>query len=138
MRRYVEFVVRHAFAVLLAVAGVTVLLCTQLPHVHLEHRLRALLPDHDPNVDIHYRIGDGTLGWPEEAPFDRILVTAGAPDLPASLFHQLAEGGLLVAPLGDLDNQYLAHIRKQDGLPVRRVGMPCRFVKLVGEEGWAE
>jgi protein-L-isoaspartate(D-aspartate) O-methyltransferase len=52
-------------------------------------------------TNIHYRIGDGSLGWPDEAPFDRILVTAAAPRMPRTLFEQLTEGGLMVAPIGD-------------------------------------
>ncbi len=89
-------------------------------------------------TNIHYRIGDGTLGWPEEAPFDRILVTAGAPGFPATLFEQLAEKGILIAPLGEEDAQELILIRKVHGFPIQRALMPCRFVKLIGEEGWSE
>ena len=89
-------------------------------------------------TNIHYRIGDGTLGWPEEAPFDRILVTAGAPGFPATLFEQLAEKGILIAPLGEEDAQELILIRKVHGFPIQRALMPCRFVKLIGAEGWSE
>lgn len=86
--------------------------------------------------NVRYRIGDGTLGWPEEAPFDRIIVTAGAPAFPATLFEQLAEGGRLVAPIGPEEDQALTLIEKQDGRPVERALMSCRFVKLIGREGW--
>ncbi len=89
-------------------------------------------------MNIHYRIGDGTLGWPEEAPFDRILVTAGAPGFPSTLFDQLAEQGILIVPLGEEDAQELTLIRKHLGQPVWRALMPCRFVKLIGREGWSE
>lgn len=89
-------------------------------------------------TNIHYRVGDGTLGWPDEAPFDRILVTAGAPGFPSVLFEQLAEGGILLAPLGEETSQELTLIRKHHGNAARRAIMPCRFVKLIGEEGWAE
>ncbi len=88
--------------------------------------------------NIRYKIGDGTLGWPEEAPFDRILVTAAAPKLPKSLFEQLAEGGLLVAPIGDDELQQLTVVRKVKGKAKTRQVMSCRFVKLIGEEGWSE
>ena len=88
--------------------------------------------------NIRYRIGDGTLGWPEEAPFDRIIVTAAAPSLPPSLFEQLAEGGRIVAPIGDDELQQLTVVRKVKGQPRSREVMSCRFVKLVGEEGWRE
>jgi protein-L-isoaspartate(D-aspartate) O-methyltransferase len=106
-------------------------------HPLLSLRARGIL-DGLGRTNIHYRIGDGTLGWPEEAPFDRILVTAGAPGFPSTLFEQVAEGGVLVAPLGDADAQELTVIRKQHGRPTQRAVMPCRFVKLIGEEGWGE
>ncbi len=85
---------------------------------------------------IHYRIGDGTLGWPEHAPFDRIIVTAASPNLPPSLFDQLNEGGVLVAPLGDEEDQNIVTIRKRNGQPLARKVLACRFVRLIGEEGW--
>ena len=88
--------------------------------------------------NIRFRIGDGTLGWPEEAPFDRIIVTAAAPALPHPLFAQLAEGGLIVAPIGNDDLQQITRIRKVKGKPSTRKVLPCRFVKLIGEEGWHE
>jgi protein-L-isoaspartate(D-aspartate) O-methyltransferase len=87
---------------------------------------------------IRYRIGDGTLGWPDEAPFDRILVTAGAPVFPSALFEQLAEGGRMVVPLGDESGQDLCLVRKVQGQPARDAVMSCRFVKLIGAEGWSE
>ncbi|HVA45141.1 MAG TPA: protein-L-isoaspartate(D-aspartate) O-methyltransferase [Pirellulales bacterium] len=78
--------------------------------------------------------GDGTLGCPEHAPFDRIIVTAAADDLPPALFAQLAEGGFLVAPLGDVWGQTLVQIRKVNGAPVRRELCGCAFVPLVADE----
>ncbi len=80
-------------------------------------------------TNIHYRIGDGSLGWPEEAPFDRIIVTAGAPAFPAALFEQLRDGGILVTPQGDASDQELdpvsqakgpARTSHADGVPVRQ------------------
>jgi protein-L-isoaspartate(D-aspartate) O-methyltransferase len=106
-------------------------------HRTLSLRARAVL-DGLGRTNIHYRIGDGSLGWPEEAPFDRILVTAGAPNLPAPLFKQLAEGGILVAPLGEPESQELMHIRKHKGQALYRSILPCRFVKLIGAAGWSE
>jgi protein-L-isoaspartate(D-aspartate) O-methyltransferase len=88
-------------------------------------------------TNVRFRIGDGSLGWPDEAPFDRILVTAGAPGFPAALFGQLREGGILVAPVGSTAGQELTQFRKRKGQPVARTIMPCRFVKLIGEQGWA-
>ncbi len=102
----------------------------------LSLRARGLL-DGLGRTNIHFRVGDGSLGWPEEMPFDRILVTAGAPQFPTTLFGQLAEGGLLVAPLGPEESQELTVIRKQQGEPSLRAVTPCRFVKLIGAEGWS-
>lgn len=101
----------------------------------LSLRARSLL-DGLGYTNIRYQIGDGTLGWAEAAPFDRIIVTAGAPIFPAALFDQLVEGGRLVAPLGDEAGQELTLVRKVHGQPVSTAVMPCRFVKLIGEEGW--
>lgn len=75
--------------------------------------------------------GDGTRGCAEQAPFDRIIVTAAADECPPALFEQLAEGGILVAPLGDVWGQTLLQIRKVNGLPVRRTLCECTFVPLV-------
>ena len=82
--------------------------------------------------------GDGTLGWPAAAPYDRIMVTAMAERCPPPLFEQLAEGGILVIPLGGWDSQALEAIRKVQGSPRSTQLSPCRFVPLVGVEGWAE
>jgi protein-L-isoaspartate(D-aspartate) O-methyltransferase len=103
----------------------------------LSLRARSIL-DGLGRTNIHYRIGDGTLGWPAEGPFDRIIVTAGAPGFPLTLFEQLIEGGLLVAPVGNESSQELTIIQKRDGRPKSRKIMPCRFVKLIGAEGWAD
>jgi len=89
-------------------------------------------------TNIHFRIGDGTLGWPEEAPFDRIIVTAAAPGLTPSLFRQLTEGGLMVAPIGDDELQHITVVRKVRGEPQAQKILPCRFVKLIGREGWLD
>ena len=85
---------------------------------------------------IHVRAGDGAAGWPEAAPFDAIIVTAAAQQVPRPLIQQLTEGGCLVLPLGEADLQGLARIRKQGTrLQVDYFG-ECRFVKLIGEYGW--
>ena len=89
-------------------------------------------------TNVRYLTGDGSLGWSEEAPFDRVLVTAAAPRFPDALFAQLVEGGLLLAPIGEADNQTLTAVRKREGAPVLKAVMECRFVKLTGEQGWAE
>jgi protein-L-isoaspartate(D-aspartate) O-methyltransferase len=85
---------------------------------------------------VEVRVGDGTRGWPEAAPFDRILVAAGAPAVPESLATQLAEGGRLVIPIGNRDFQTL-HVVTRTGDELHAVlDTPCRFVDLIGHEGW--
>lgn len=86
--------------------------------------------------NVKYLCGDGTRGWPEGAPYDRILVTAGAPHVPPPLFEQLAEGGLLVIPIGSRTEQTLFRIRKANGQPVWETIVGCRFVPLIGQFGW--
>jgi len=89
-------------------------------------------------ANIKTRVGDGTLGWPEEMPFDAIIVTAGAPQVPRPLTEQLALGGRLVIPVGDTWSQTLTCIRQTaDGLKFEYHG-GCRFVRLIGEYGWEE
>ena len=86
--------------------------------------------------NIHMKVGDGTLGWPEAAPFDRILITAAAPSVPEPLVNQLSEGGILVAPVGDRFSQQLVRLLKQKGNLLKEYQTPCVFVPLVGEHGW--
>jgi protein-L-isoaspartate(D-aspartate) O-methyltransferase len=82
------------------------------------------------------RVGDGSLGWREEAPFDAVLVTAGAPDVPQALIEQLAVKGRFVAPVGDLHTQVLRKgIRDEAGMRWSELG-GCVFVKLIGQQGW--
>jgi protein-L-isoaspartate(D-aspartate) O-methyltransferase len=94
----------------------------------------------DMNVrNVHFRHGDGTLGWPEAAPFDRILIAAGAPTMPRELLlNQLKDGGLAVLPVGSEDEQMLVTIRRNGQKLETTEVCPCRFVKLVGHEGWAK
>jgi protein-L-isoaspartate(D-aspartate) O-methyltransferase len=80
--------------------------------------------------------GDGSVGWPEEAPFDRIICGAGAPDTPQAWIDQLADGGRIVVPTGEQDCQTLVRIDKAGGRVTRREVCGVRFVKLVGREGW--
>lgn len=88
--------------------------------------------------NAHFRFGDGTIGWPETAPFDRILITAGAPELPRELLlSQLKDGGVAVLPMGPHEEQMLVEVRREKGqLRTTDLGCPCRFVKLIGREGW--
>lgn len=88
------------------------------------------------NVVVH--LGDGSLGRPSDGPYDAILVTAGAPDLPRPLLAQLAPGGRLVAPVGPRGAQRLVRVRRSpEGRWRAEVLGPCRFVDLVGRHGWA-
>jgi len=88
--------------------------------------------------NVQIRVGDGTLGWPEEMPFDGIIVTAGAPKVPRPLTEQLALGGRLVIPVGDVWSQTLTCVRKtESGLKFEYHG-GCRFVRLIGKYGWPE
>ncbi len=82
------------------------------------------------------RCGDGTLGWPTEAPFDAIVVTAGAPDVPAALRSQLRVGGRLVLPVGGATEQTLVRIRRAPSGFSTEEQFGCRFVKLLGKGGW--
>ncbi len=88
--------------------------------------------------NIHFRVGDGTLGLPDEAPFDRILVTAATPVLPDPLVEQLGKGGIIVAPVGDRLSQVLTRGIKEDGSLRREAHTPCVFVPLVGKYGFQE
>jgi protein-L-isoaspartate(D-aspartate) O-methyltransferase len=88
--------------------------------------------------NIHIRIGDGTLGLPLDAPYDGIIVTAGAPHVPEALVDQLTEGGRLVIPVGDQGLQDLRRItRSPDGVSDESLG-GCRFVRLIGKNGWKD
>jgi protein-L-isoaspartate(D-aspartate) O-methyltransferase len=82
------------------------------------------------------KTADGTYGWPDEAPFERIIVTAGAPAVPAPLFQQLAEGGRIVVPVGDPQSQVLHVVEKAGGRMRVSTDRGCTFVKLVGKYGW--
>lgn len=88
-------------------------------------------------LNVNLKIGDGTCGWQEEAPFDAIIVTAGAPAIPEQLVEQLKPGGRLVIPVGDQYEQTLQKITRQpDGTISKEDVMGCRFVKLIGQSGW--
>jgi protein-L-isoaspartate(D-aspartate) O-methyltransferase len=88
------------------------------------------------NVEV--RVGDGSLGVPERAPFDAIAVAAATPTVPQALYEQLAEGGRIVVPRGSRDGQELVLVvRTADG-PVERAVLPVRFVPLLGDEGFGE
>jgi protein-L-isoaspartate(D-aspartate) O-methyltransferase len=88
--------------------------------------------------NVEFRVGDGSLGWPEAAPFDGILVTAATPCIPQPLTAQLAPGGRIAVPVGDLAIQELVvGILAPDGLVTRHAGA-CRFVPLIGRHAFVE
>ncbi|MDR3013327.1 MAG: protein-L-isoaspartate(D-aspartate) O-methyltransferase [Chitinispirillales bacterium] len=89
--------------------------------------------------NIVFKIGDGTCGWPQWSPFDRIIVTAGAPVTPESLADQLAVGGIMVIPVGDSSVQDLmVYEKKEDGLKIKYMAGKVVFVPLIGQQGWNE
>ena len=88
------------------------------------------------NVDV--RVGDGSLGVPERAPFDGIAVAAAAPSVPPALFAQLAEGGRIVVPRGTRWGQELVLVVRTAAGPVERTSIPVRFVPLLGDEGFGK
>lgn len=88
-------------------------------------------------LNVNLKIDDGSEGWLSEAPFDAILVTAGAPDIPEPLIEQLTAGGRLVIPIGTQYDQVMVKIVKgEDGSITRENSVDCRFVKLLGRCGW--
>ncbi len=88
-------------------------------------------------TNIHFKLADGTLGWPEHAPFDRIIVTAAAPELPQPLVEQLAPDGIMVIPIGSRYLQSLTLVEKlPDGRLKTKELFGCAFVPLIGEFGY--
>lgn len=86
--------------------------------------------------NVLVRVGDGSVGWPEEAPFDAVVVTAGGPSIPETLLSQMAPGGRLVMPVGDSHSQILRKgVRRPDGVHWSDLG-GCIFVKLIGRHAW--
>jgi len=88
--------------------------------------------------NIHVHIGDGSLGLPDYAPFQAILVTAAAPEAPQPLFEQLDQGGRLVLPVGGRGTQYLERWQRRGASFEQDVGVPVAFVPLRGQYGWKE
>lgn len=121
----------------------TAILSRLAGEVYSVERLKPLLDEAFERVlslgmhNVHFHFGDGTLGWPEQAPFDRILIAAGAPQLPQALLQaQLKPDGVAVLPVGPQDEQMLVEVRKSGDQLLTTDVCPCRFVKLIGEEGW--
>ena len=120
-------------------AAVLSLLCRK---VYSVERLNSLLAkarkvfDALAYCNIVARLADGTLGWPENAPFDAIIVTAGGPEIPLPLIDQLADPGRLVMPVGDQKQQQLRLLSKHNGQVRTEILAGVRFVDLIGIHGW--
>jgi protein-L-isoaspartate(D-aspartate) O-methyltransferase len=120
-------------AAVLAELAAEVITIERIPEL-VERARTALAEAGYENVDV--RLGDGSLGLPEEAPFDAIAVAAAAPTVPDRLYGQLVEEGRLVLPKGSrLGQDLVLVVRTEDG-PVERTSVPCRFVPLLGAEGF--
>ena len=119
----------------LAELGVQVLSVERIQGLAERARLVLRLLGH---TGVRIEVGDGSLGWPDAAPYDAILVTAGAPQIPRPLLDQLAPQGRLVLPMGEDELQSLVRLRRGGmGLIEEYLG-ECRFVKLRGSYGWEE
>jgi protein-L-isoaspartate(D-aspartate) O-methyltransferase len=88
-------------------------------------------------ANVHVHNGDGSAGFLDAAPYDAILVTAGAPEIPRVFASQLREGGRVVIPVGDRENQELVRARLENGDLKSRVLFQCKFVLLLGRYGWS-
>jgi len=94
---------------------------------------------HELNIyNVEIRVGDGGYGWPEYSPYDGIITTAAAPDVPAPLIDQLKDSGTLVAPIGPKWQQELVRLHWRNNEIIKERLAPVAFVPLVGEHGWAE
>lgn len=118
---------------ILAELGTEVYTIERVPELFEQAREACRQLDYD---KIHARLANGTLGWEEEAPFDVILVTAGAPEIPGPLLEQLAIGGRLVIPLEEGYSQVLYVVRRTPEGFHRERGERCTFVPLIGEHAW--
>jgi protein-L-isoaspartate(D-aspartate) O-methyltransferase len=120
-------------AAVLAELAAEVITIERVPELYARARAALSEAGYD-RVDV--RLGDGSLGVPERAPFDAIAVAAAAPTVPEALYAQLVEGGRLVLPRGSRWGQELVQVIKSDEGPVERASIPCRFVPLVGAGGF--
>lgn len=88
--------------------------------------------------NIHIIVGDGTVGLDKHKPFDRIIITAAAPDIPLLLIEEMKEGGILIAPIGERFSQILIKGRKKNNVLEKESYTPCTFVPLIGKYGWMD
>lgn len=120
----------------------TVLLAHLVAQVFSIERIAAVMQQARENIqragarNVSLLVGDGTIGWREYAPYDAILVGAGSPSIPQPLLDQLAEGGRLLIPIGDREEQRLVVAERKDGKIITRNEAPMRFVPLIGHHGW--
>lgn len=121
-------------AAILAEIGCEVYSVERIPE--LAERAKKILQKFGYNVKI--KVGDGTVGWQEWAPYDGIIVTAGGPKIPDALIEQLKEGGRLVMPVGDMYFQDLIRVTKIRGKLYKENFGGCQFVPLKGKNGWQE
>lgn len=89
-------------------------------------------------ANVTFKVGDGTCGWPQWSPFDRIIVTAGAPVTPETLSAQLAVGGIMIIPMGGREEQELVVYKKTDAGVESRSAGKVKFVPLIGQHGWSD
>ena len=118
------------------------ILATLCQRVYTVERLKPLLArarrtfDQLQIYNIMSKVADGTEGWPENAPFEAIMVTAAGPQIPQPLVDQLADPGVMVLPVGDREGQTLMVVKKKGGVVTTTAVESVRFVKLVGAHGW--
>lgn len=104
-------------------------------HISLVKRARTII-DRQGYKNIILRHGDGTIGWEEFSPFDKILITAASPGFPRTLYGQLSDGGLMIFPMGEKQSQALLMVEKSGEEPVIHEAGQVSFVPLIGREGW--
>jgi len=120
----------------------TAILAALVKHVYAVERIaelseRAVAVMASINVsNVTLQTCDGSMGWPEEAPFDGVICGAGAPEVPVGWIDQLVDGGRIVMPIGATDDQSLVVVEKQGRRTTRREVCKVRFVKLIGQESW--
>ena len=121
-------------AAVLAEMGAEVFTVERIKKLHMTARQRMMKMRY---FNVRLKLDDGTLGWPENAPYDRIIVTAGGPQVPQALVDQLDDPGRLIIPVGGTKSkQELIVVTKKDGVVTEENKGACAFVDLVGAQGW--
>ncbi len=120
----------------------TAILANLCKSVDTIERIKSLLDDAFERLmnlgirNVSYHFGDGSFGWPKNAEYDRIIITAAAPSVPEAIASQLKEGGIIVAPIGERQDQSLYRFTKKNGLLESQFLLQVRFVPLIGQGGW--